>query len=102
MTPSLGEGCNCALESASKLVGALLPLTAAEQVPSCKDMTQAFLKYGQERPPQVRPLQERSAAGSRFAKTTTKTPDPQAKTAEPTSKETTFVHPVGGGRSAGA
>lgn len=67
MTPSLGEGCNCALESAAALAAAISLPGGPEQVPSRSDLTKAFLAYGSQRPSQVRPVQERSAAASRFA-----------------------------------
>jgi len=65
MTASIGEGCNCALESAASLVHSLrsrdTPVTA-------DDLTQAFRDYGAKRPREVMPIQQRSAAANHFKK----------------------------------
>ena len=66
MTPSLGEGCNCSLESVVKLLESLQ--TSASDDACTKDaLTAAFQVYGRQRPPQVVPLQERSAKANRYA-----------------------------------
>ena len=70
VTPSMGEGCNNALESAVKLADAILSEMKENESESCTSaiMSAAFAKYGTTRPKEVRPIQERSAAGSRFKK----------------------------------
>ena len=73
MTPSVGEGCNCALESAVCLLQSLPPppdqqeQTGKQPQPLTVDaLTKAFLDYGITRPPQVLPIQLRSAASNRY------------------------------------
>jgi 2-polyprenyl-6-methoxyphenol hydroxylase-like FAD-dependent oxidoreductase len=66
MTPSMGNGCNCALESAVALVSGLEE--KEETPPSIQALSEAFLKYGKERPVVVKPLQEASAEGSKQMK----------------------------------
>lgn len=59
MTPSMGEGCNVALESAVKLIDAIV--TTEEEHCSVKMLSEAFVRYGSSRPEEVRPIQEMSA-----------------------------------------
>jgi len=74
MTPSIGEGCNCALESAVSLIQSLISTTTSgkkqlqnqETIITVEDLTRAILEYGTKRPAQVIPFQERSAAGNRY------------------------------------
>jgi len=66
MTPSMGEGGNCALESAMKLADAIrqeqtLPTNNNNNNISAI-LSEAFLKYGESRPKEVQPIQELSAA----------------------------------------
>lgn len=63
MPPSLGEGCNCALESAVALFASLAP-TADDGPPSIEELSVAFTEYGLKRPAEVRPVQLRSTAAS--------------------------------------
>lgn len=63
MTPSVGEGCNCALESAVSLAKSL-PRDRGV-APTVGDISAAFLTYGRKRPSEVIPIQMRSAAGNR-------------------------------------
>jgi 2-polyprenyl-6-methoxyphenol hydroxylase-like FAD-dependent oxidoreductase len=66
MTASIGEGCNCALESAVALDAALgPPCTQDAGPPSPEALSEAFRCYGRERPAAVREVQLRSAAASR-------------------------------------
>jgi 2-polyprenyl-6-methoxyphenol hydroxylase-like FAD-dependent oxidoreductase len=65
MTPSGGNGCNCALESAMALVSGLLLEQEETTKPSIKTLSEMFVTYGKERPLVVKPLQEASAEGSR-------------------------------------
>jgi 2-polyprenyl-6-methoxyphenol hydroxylase-like FAD-dependent oxidoreductase len=68
MTASIGEGCNCALESAVALDSALGPPSMADDGGSggsLEALTAAFRLYGEERPGVVREVQLRSAANSR-------------------------------------
>jgi 2-polyprenyl-6-methoxyphenol hydroxylase-like FAD-dependent oxidoreductase len=62
MTPSQGEGCNCALESAASLLESLLK---KEDI-TVDDLTQSFLNYGTKRPSQVVPMQIKSAVANRY------------------------------------
>lgn len=62
MTPAIGEGCNCALESAVLLVK---PLQKKKPVTS-EDLTNAFLEFGRTRPGEVVPLQIQSAERNRY------------------------------------
>jgi 2-polyprenyl-6-methoxyphenol hydroxylase-like FAD-dependent oxidoreductase len=64
MTPSVGEGCNCALESAVSLVQSL----SKDKPVTAEDLTQAFMDYGAKRPTEVVPIQERSAAANHYKK----------------------------------
>lgn len=65
MTASIGEGCNCSLESAVALWEALPPSEGADGPPRPGALTEALLQYGRERPAVVREVQLRSAAASR-------------------------------------
>ena len=64
MTPSMGEGGNCALESAVKLVDAvaLTMKEKGETICTVNTLNEAFLKFGLSRPKEVQPIQEMSAA----------------------------------------
>jgi len=64
MTPSMGEGGNCAMESASKLVDAIIAAMDEKEESICTvdTMSQAFTTYGLSRPNEVQPIQEKSAA----------------------------------------
>ena len=74
MTPSIGEGCNCALESAVFLRHCLSTLSPIEQRVednqgqhvTIESLTQAFRDYGVKRPPQVLPIQLKSASSNRY------------------------------------
>ena len=66
MTPSLGEGGNCALESAVALL-ASLPPADDDTPPSIDELSCAFTEYGRLRPAEVRPVQLRSTAASQGA-----------------------------------
>ena len=70
MTPSLGEGCNAALESAVKLVNSIKTEMErkGEGICSKKTMTDAFTLYGRSRPAETRQVQETSAARSMGSK----------------------------------
>jgi 2-polyprenyl-6-methoxyphenol hydroxylase-like FAD-dependent oxidoreductase len=63
MTPFIGEGGECALESALELNAALGPHTV--NMPSSGALSDAFRAYGQSRPGAVRPIQEKSATRNR-------------------------------------
>eukprot|EP00551_Chaetoceros_affinis_P005963 CAMPEP_0203664128 /NCGR_PEP_ID=MMETSP0090-20130426/1595_1 /ASSEMBLY_ACC=CAM_ASM_001088 /TAXON_ID=426623 /ORGANISM="Chaetoceros affinis, Strain CCMP159" /LENGTH=480 /DNA_ID=CAMNT_0050527257 /DNA_START=88 /DNA_END=1530 /DNA_ORIENTATION=+ len=67
MTPSMGEGGNCAMESAVKLVDAVISVMKEKEESICTVdiMSQAFIKYGLSRPKEVQPIQEMSAARNR-------------------------------------
>ena len=64
MTPSMGEGCNTALESAVKLVDVLASIMEEKKESSCtiNTVSEAFVKYGASRPKDLQPIQEMSAA----------------------------------------
>ena len=67
MTPSQGEGCNCALESAVSLSQALLEKVQDGHELSVEDITAAFQAYGTRRPPEVVPIQIKSAVANRYS-----------------------------------
>ena len=67
MSPSQGEGANCALESAVALLASLPPSTTDERPPSIDELSTAFADYGRKRPAEVRPVQLASAAASQGA-----------------------------------
>lgn len=64
MTPSMGEGGNCAMESAVKLVDAIASKMEEKEEAICtiETMSEAFVQYGLSRPKEVQPIQEMSAA----------------------------------------
>jgi kynurenine 3-monooxygenase len=62
VTPTMGEGCNMAMESAVALIDSL------SATPTVDDMTAAFIGYGTSRPKDTQPIQQRSAESSRFKK----------------------------------
>lgn len=64
MTPSIGEGCNCALESVVSLVKSL----PDDKDLTLENLTQAFRDFGAKRPSEVVPIQTKSAAGNRYKK----------------------------------
>lgn len=66
-TPAMGEGCNCALQSAVCLVDSLGP-----GKPTVDSLTKAFIDYGIKRPAQVLPIQLKSASNNQY-----KIPEPQ-------------------------
>jgi len=72
MTPSLGEGCNTALESAVKLVDAIIATMKEKEEASCttSTMSLAFMRYGSSRPNECISLQKLSAARSNLKKET--------------------------------
>lgn len=79
MTPSMGEGCNCACESAVKLVDCITAAMAEEGESTCSidTLSKGFVQYGSSRPEQVIPIQEASAARNvmkKAVKNTTPTP----------------------------
>jgi len=65
MTASIGEGCNCALESAAELVARVEALMRerGEGFGKCSHQTlrDGFSDYGRSRPKEVQPVQLRSA-----------------------------------------
>lgn len=73
MTPSMGEGCNTALESAVKLVDCISSImeqkgetatATATSTGGCsiETMSEAFMQYGSSRPKEIQPIQEASAS----------------------------------------
>lgn len=82
MTPSLGEGCNCALESAARLVDGVSSAMKERGESTCSlaTLSEAFRQYGATRPAEVMPIQRGSAARNdmkQTAKKTTPTPKDQ-------------------------
>ena len=74
MTPSLGEGCNTALESAVRLVEVVVSEmindgdeNKSRATPTSRHLTAAFVKYGLSRPKDVIPIQEMSASRGRLS-----------------------------------
>jgi len=67
MTASMGEGGNCAMESAAKLVETVISLMKEREETECTvdTFSQALVQYGLSRPPEVQPIQEMSAARNR-------------------------------------
>ncbi len=63
MTASIGEGCNCALESAAELVARVEALMRERGAAGCSHETlrDGICEYGRSRPKQVQPVQIRSA-----------------------------------------
>ena len=72
MTPSKGEGCNCALESAVLLGKELRSKAddASTRSLTVEDITDAFRTYGTRRPPEVIPIQIKSAVANRYQERT--------------------------------
>jgi len=70
MTPSLGEGCNTALESAVKLVDCVVSKMKENEETLCAvdTMSGAFVQYGVSRPKETQLIQEMSAARSTLKK----------------------------------
>jgi kynurenine 3-monooxygenase len=67
MTAAIGEGCNCALESAVSLKECLTScLQGDSDKVTVEAMTKAILKYGRRRPSEVMPIQTLSAEGNRY------------------------------------
>jgi 2-polyprenyl-6-methoxyphenol hydroxylase-like FAD-dependent oxidoreductase len=64
MTPSMGEGCNCALESAVRLVESvqLAMERKGESTCSIESLNEGFVLYGMSRPKEVVPIQEQSTS----------------------------------------
>jgi 2-polyprenyl-6-methoxyphenol hydroxylase-like FAD-dependent oxidoreductase len=72
VTPSLGDGCNMALESAVKLLAPLLSHSLASSSSSSTStmitdalLSKVFLEYGRSRPKETQPLQVKAATMSR-------------------------------------
>jgi len=89
MTPSMGEGCNCALESAVKLVDGVSAAMKdkGESTCSISALSEGFVRYGLSRPAEVIPIQEASAARNVMKK-----PGPvPVKNTTPTPKDM-FLH----------
>jgi len=74
MVPSMGEGCNTALQSAVKLADAILSEMKNDEMDSCtkEAISNAFLKYGASRHKEVAAIQTMSAARSRLKKVYTR------------------------------
>ena len=70
MTPSMGEGCNTALERAVKLVDSIVAKLKEKEETFCDvdTMSEAFIQYGLSRPNDTRPIQEMSAARNQLKK----------------------------------
>ena len=70
MTPSMGEGCNTALESAVKLVDCITTKMEQSREAGCsvEAMSDAFIQYGCSRPADTKPIQEASSARNFFKK----------------------------------
>ena len=75
MTPSMGEGCNCALESTVRLVDGVSSAMKERDEATCRlaVLREAFRQYGVTRPAEVIPIQQGSAARSNTNKTAKKT-----------------------------
>lgn len=63
VTPSLGEGCNLAIESAVSLVECI----PSDNCVTTSGLTKAFLEYGKSRPLETEPIQTKSAVACRYA-----------------------------------
>jgi len=70
VTPSLGEGCNTAMESAVKLMDSILLEMKEKETDSCTTevLSAAFSSYGLSRPKDCQLIQEKCAASSRMKK----------------------------------
>ncbi|CAB9520974.1 Kynurenine 3-monooxygenase [Seminavis robusta] len=66
MTPAIGEGCNCALESAVSLKELIVAKQKEQQPLTVDDLTEAFREYGSKRPAEVMPIQAKSAENNRY------------------------------------
>lgn len=69
ITPSQGEGCNLAMESAVSLTDCIGTQQEGdgENVVTVEDLSKAFLKYGTSRPQETEPVQQKSAMACRYA-----------------------------------
>lgn len=65
VTPTMGEGCNLAMESAVALVN-LIDTKGEEDAPTIDKVSAAFVEYGKSRPKEVEPVQLKSAAMCRY------------------------------------
>lgn len=74
VTPTMGEGCNMAMESAVSLVESISSSAGGDDADgqalavTTNELCCAFSKYGKSRPKETQPVQVKSAFGSRFAK----------------------------------
>ena len=70
MTPSMGEGANTAMESAVKLVDFISSVMKQKRESSCSidTLNEGFIQYGLERPKEVIPTVQASAARSTMKK----------------------------------
>lgn len=70
MTPSMGEGCNYALESAVRLVDDISAVMKERGETTCgvDAMSEGFVRYGSSRPSECIPAQEESQARNIFRK----------------------------------
>jgi len=86
MTPSMGEGCNTALESAVKLVDGISSIMERKGESECSGdtLSEGFSRYGSDRPKECIPIQLASAARNVLRKAVLNT--------TPTSKDV-FLHP---------
>jgi len=66
MTPSMGEGCNTAMESAVKLIDSIKAVMEQKGEEECSldAISDAFVQYGCSRPAEMKQVQEASAARS--------------------------------------
>ena len=79
MSPSQGEGANCALESAVALLASLPPSTTDERPPSIDELSTAFADYGRKRPATVRPVQASSVVAASQGAAGQNSPAPSKK-----------------------
>jgi 2-polyprenyl-6-methoxyphenol hydroxylase-like FAD-dependent oxidoreductase len=70
ITPTTGEGCNLAMESAVKLIDCIHLEMKEKETDRCTTevLSAAFCNFGLSRPKVVQPIQEKSAAGSQIKK----------------------------------
>ncbi len=68
VTPTMGEGCNTAMESGVKLVDAIITAMKDNELDVCTidALSAAFIDYGESRPKGTIPIQEMSASASDF------------------------------------
>lgn len=66
ITPSMGEGCNTAMESATKLIDSVVAEMQTLKTSQCTSeiLSKAFINYGKSRPKDTIPIQQKSAAAS--------------------------------------